>query len=140
MSEEITKQQNELAKLIERHWVRTVFMKLLFRLYFYSLLECDGAKLRSLQAFLMYRRSRGEGGMAGTGALYIRSCRLPNCIRYLPVTAQVIKASPNVPYLGFKLEFTPSQILEVLNDSEIRLIRKKMLSELCLSARWSHLY
>ena len=39
----------------------------------------------------------------------------------LPVTAQVIEASADVPYLGFKLEFTPSQILEVLRDSEIRV-------------------
>jgi AraC-like DNA-binding protein len=39
----------------------------------------------------------------------------------LPVTAQVTEASPDVPYLGFKLEFTANQILEVLRDSEIRV-------------------
>jgi len=38
----------------------------------------------------------------------------------LPVTGQVIKASSNAPYLALKLEFTPSQILEVLSDSNIR--------------------
>ena len=37
----------------------------------------------------------------------------------LPVTGKVTEASSNVPYLALKLEFTPSQILEVLNDSEI---------------------
>ncbi|MCM3782313.1 AraC family transcriptional regulator [Neobacillus mesonae] len=37
----------------------------------------------------------------------------------LPVIAQVTEASSEVPYLGFKLEFTANQILEVLRDSEI---------------------
>lgn len=36
----------------------------------------------------------------------------------LPVTAQIIEASPEAPYLAFKLEFTPSQILEVLSNTE----------------------
>ncbi|MFC5528395.1 AraC family transcriptional regulator [Cohnella yongneupensis] len=40
---------------------------------------------------------------------------------HLPVTALVTEATPNVPYLGFKLEFTANQILEVLRDSEIRV-------------------
>ncbi|MFD4818020.1 AraC family transcriptional regulator [Peribacillus butanolivorans] len=43
----------------------------------------------------------------------------------LPVTAQVIEASPDVPYLAFKLEFTPSQILEVLGNAEIQADSKK---------------
>jgi AraC-like DNA-binding protein len=37
----------------------------------------------------------------------------------LPVTGQVIKASPDSPYLALKLEFTPSEILEVLSDKDI---------------------
>jgi AraC-like DNA-binding protein len=43
----------------------------------------------------------------------------------LPVTGHVIKASSEEPYLALKLEFTPSQILEVLNDSQIRVGQKK---------------
>jgi AraC-like DNA-binding protein len=43
----------------------------------------------------------------------------------LPVTGQVIKASSDAPYLALKLEFTPSQILEVLSDSEIRVGARK---------------
>ncbi|MGG0462064.1 AraC family transcriptional regulator N-terminal domain-containing protein [Priestia aryabhattai] len=35
----------------------------------------------------------------------------------LPVTGQVIKASADSPYLAFKLEFTSSQVLEVLNGT-----------------------
>lgn len=40
---------------------------------------------------------------------------------HLPVTAIVIDATPEVPYLGFKLEFSANQILEVLHDSEIKV-------------------
>ncbi|MGF6949815.1 hypothetical protein QF028_002320 [Neobacillus sp. B4I6] len=43
----------------------------------------------------------------------------------LPVTAQVMEASSDVQYLGFKLEYTPSQILEVLSYSEIRVGSKE---------------
>ena len=38
----------------------------------------------------------------------------------LPVTGQVIKASAESPYLAFKLEFTSSQVLEVLNGTDIK--------------------
>ncbi|MFF2876019.1 AraC family transcriptional regulator N-terminal domain-containing protein [Gottfriedia sp. NPDC057991] len=37
----------------------------------------------------------------------------------LPVTGQVIEATPNTPYLALKLEFNPNQILEILTDTEI---------------------
>jgi len=36
----------------------------------------------------------------------------------LPVTGQVIEATPNAPYLALKIEFNPSQILEILTDTE----------------------
>jgi AraC-like DNA-binding protein len=38
----------------------------------------------------------------------------------LPVTGQVIKASAGSPYLAIKFEFTSSQILEVLNGTDIK--------------------
>lgn len=37
----------------------------------------------------------------------------------LPITGQVIQATPESPYLAFKLEFNPSEILDVLRDSEL---------------------
>jgi AraC-like DNA-binding protein len=43
----------------------------------------------------------------------------------LPVTSQIIKASSDVPYLALKLEFTPSQILEVINESKIEVSTKE---------------
>ncbi|MFD1178384.1 AraC family transcriptional regulator N-terminal domain-containing protein [Paenibacillus puldeungensis] len=43
----------------------------------------------------------------------------------LPVMGQVIKASSDVPYLSIKLEFSQSEILEVINDSEIQIPPKE---------------
>jgi AraC-like DNA-binding protein len=43
----------------------------------------------------------------------------------LPVIGRVIKASSDAPYVSFKLEFTQSQILEVLNDSDIQITPKE---------------
>lgn len=37
----------------------------------------------------------------------------------LPVTGQVIEATPSAPYLALKLEFNSNQILEILTDTEI---------------------
>ncbi|MGF9696780.1 MULTISPECIES: AraC family transcriptional regulator [Paenibacillus] len=38
----------------------------------------------------------------------------------LPVTGQVIKATPESPYLALKLEFSPSDVLEVLNHAALQ--------------------
>jgi AraC-like DNA-binding protein len=38
----------------------------------------------------------------------------------LPVTGQVTKASTDSPYLAIKLEFTSTEILEVVNETDIR--------------------
>ncbi|WP_191561492.1 AraC family transcriptional regulator [Metabacillus idriensis] len=38
----------------------------------------------------------------------------------LPVTGQVIKASTESPYLALKLEFTPNQVLKVINETDIQ--------------------
>ncbi|AGK54527.1 AraC family transcriptional regulator [Bacillus sp. 1NLA3E] len=43
----------------------------------------------------------------------------------LPVTGQVISASTDFPYLALKLEFSPSEILEALDDTDIQTEQKK---------------
>ncbi|MFL6516557.1 MAG: AraC family transcriptional regulator [Bacillus sp. (in: firmicutes)] len=43
----------------------------------------------------------------------------------LPITGQVTEASSQVPYLALKLELTPSQILEVLRESEMSVDKKE---------------
>ncbi|KOR89373.1 AraC family transcriptional regulator [Paenibacillus solani] len=43
----------------------------------------------------------------------------------LPITGQVTEASSEVPYLALKLEFTPSEILEVLREFEMGIEKKE---------------
>ncbi|MEH7096939.1 AraC family transcriptional regulator [Neobacillus vireti] len=43
----------------------------------------------------------------------------------LPVTGQVIKASSDCPYLALKLEFTSSEVLEVLSEKDIQSGHRK---------------
>jgi AraC-like DNA-binding protein len=126
MYEQIYKQQNELAKLIERYSGRdgthkTAIPSLIFNrqshiteqnysIYNPSLcIVVQGVK----EIFLAQERFR-----------YSPADYLIATVN-LPVTAQVIETSPTFPYLSLNLEFTPSQILEVLRDTEIRVNLKK---------------
>ncbi|MFD0829010.1 AraC family transcriptional regulator N-terminal domain-containing protein [Neobacillus sp. M.A.Huq-85] len=43
----------------------------------------------------------------------------------LPITGQVTEATSEVPYLALKLEFTPSEILEVLREFLMRIEKKE---------------
>jgi AraC-like DNA-binding protein len=43
----------------------------------------------------------------------------------LPIAGQVTEASPEVPYLALKLEFTPSEILEVLREYQMGVDKKE---------------
>nr|WP_318539113.1 AraC family transcriptional regulator [Terribacillus saccharophilus] len=43
----------------------------------------------------------------------------------LPVTGQVISASSDSPYLALKLEFTPKEIIEILNETGIHPGKRK---------------
>ncbi|MFC5452559.1 AraC family transcriptional regulator [Paenibacillus aestuarii] len=121
MSEIITKQQNELANLIKRY------------------AKNDGVHATAIPSLFFIRRSVVSGPSYGVYNLSL--CLVAQGAkevwlaqeRYeynpadylvssviLPVTSQVVEASVDVPYLGFKLEFTVNQILEVLRDSEIQ--------------------
>jgi AraC-like DNA-binding protein len=122
MSERIYKQQDELAKIIERHTGQ------------------DGAHATAIPSLFFSRYSNVTGPnygvynpslcivVQGEKEVWLEQERF----RYspadyliasvdLPVVAQVMEATYDVPYLALKIEFTPSQILEVLSDSEIRI-------------------
>jgi len=43
----------------------------------------------------------------------------------LPVTGQVVQASAESPYLAFKIEFTPAEVLDVMNHANLKPIRDK---------------
>lgn len=126
MSEQIYKQQGELAKLIERHS------------------EQDGNYTTAIPSLYVTRISNTTEpsyGIYNTSlciiaqgvkeALLVEDRFIYSPSDYLvasvdlPVTAQVVEASPDVPYLAIKLEMTPNDILEVLRETQMKAGRKE---------------
>jgi AraC-like DNA-binding protein len=126
MSEQIYKRQGDLAKLMER----------------YS--EQDGTYATAIPSLFMTRLSNAtepKYGIYNTSlcvvAQGVKEVLLEqDRFRYspadylvasvdLPVIAQVIEASPEVPYLALKLEITPNDILEVLRETQIKADKKE---------------
>ncbi|MBB3113110.1 AraC-like DNA-binding protein [Paenibacillus phyllosphaerae] len=121
MSEKITMQQNELAKIINRH------------------AKNEGVHTTPIPSLVFVRDSNGSvprhGVYKPSFCIVVQGAKEvwlgEDCFKYnpadylissvhLPVIAQVTEASPDIPYLGFILEFTANQILEILRDSEIQ--------------------
>lgn len=122
MSEIITKQQNELAKIIERYSEKdgvheTAIPSLFFVRDSNASVPNHGVYKPS---FCIVVQGAKEVWLGQDRFRYTPTDYLVASV-HLPVTAQVTEASSDVPYLGFKLEFTVNQILEVLSHSEIRV-------------------
>ncbi|WML55629.1 AraC family transcriptional regulator [Neobacillus sp. PS3-12] len=126
MFEQLYKQRVELTKIIERYTGR------------------DGSHATDIPSLYFSRYSNDTGPNYGVykpslciivqGMKEVLLAQEP--FRYgpadylvasvkLPVTAQVTEASSNVPYLALKLEFTPSEILEVLRETEMGVEKKE---------------
>ncbi|MGW9018539.1 AraC family transcriptional regulator N-terminal domain-containing protein [Priestia megaterium] len=120
MSERIYKQQSELAKIINRFTNQ------------------NGIHTTAIPSLVFARRSNVDTPIYGVHnpSLCIVAQGMKQILlaeehfKYgptdylltsvnLPVTAQVIEASSGVPYLSLKLEFTPSQILEVVSKTKV---------------------
>ncbi|MFJ5623034.1 AraC family transcriptional regulator N-terminal domain-containing protein [Peribacillus loiseleuriae] len=126
MSERIYKQQYELGKLIERYSGqdgvhRTAIPSLFF---IRESIVTEPIYRVNQPSFCIIVQGEKEVFLAQERFRYGPSNYIVASVD-LPVTGQVIKASSDAPYLSLKLEFTPSQILEVLSDSEIRVGPKK---------------
>ncbi|OMF24113.1 AraC family transcriptional regulator [Paenibacillus sp. FSL H8-0548] len=122
MSEIIVKQQqNELTKIIERFSEKDgVHPTAIPSLFFMRVSNADGQSHGVYKpSFCMVVQGAKEVWLAQERFKYSPADYLVASV-HLPVSAQVTEATPDVPYLGLKLEFTPSQILEVLQDSELR--------------------
>jgi len=122
MSEIITTEQNELAKIIERYSEKdgvhqTAIPSLFFMRDSNASVPRHGVYKPS---FCMVVQGAKEVWLARERFRYSPTDYLVASV-HLPVTAQVTEATPEVPYLGFKLEFTANQIVEVLRESEIRV-------------------
>ncbi|OPA72996.1 AraC family transcriptional regulator [Paenibacillus selenitireducens] len=122
MSEIISKQQNELAKIIQRY-VRNDGVHATDIPSLFFIRDSNASVPRHgvyKPSFCIVVQGAKEVWLGKERFIYNPSDYLIASVN-LPVTAQVTEASPNVPYLGFKLEFTANQILDVLRDSEIRV-------------------
>jgi AraC-like DNA-binding protein len=121
MSERIYKQQHELAKLIESYTgqdgVHPTTISSLF-LIRESVITEPISRVNETSFCIILQGEKEvllgeECFLYGPGNYIVASVDLP-------VTGQVIKASTESPYLALKLEFTSSQVLEILNDTGIR--------------------
>lgn len=126
MSEQIYTRQKELAKLIERYSGQdgnytTAVPSLFFTRLSNAVGPSHGVYNPSLCIIVQGMK---EVLLAQERFTYSPANYLVASVD-LPVTAQVIEASPAVPYLAFKLEFTPNQIMEILGDVEIQADSKK---------------
>ncbi len=121
MSDQIYQLQDELAKLIERYSGQDgVHSTLIPSLFFIRISNVTGPKNGVYKPSLCFIfQGAKEVLLAQERFRYDPVNYLVSSID-LPVTSQVVEASDEVPYLALNLVFTPSQILEVLNDSEIR--------------------
>lgn len=123
MSERIYKQQHEqlLAKLIERYTgqdgVHPTSISSLFLIQ-ESVITEPISRINETSFCIILQGEKEvllgeERFLYGPGNYIVASVDLP-------VTGQVIKASAESPYLALKLEFTSSQVLEVLNETDIQ--------------------
>ncbi|WP_299094277.1 AraC family transcriptional regulator [uncultured Metabacillus sp.] len=127
MSERIDN-QNELAKLIERYSGQDGVHKTAVPSLFFIRESIVTEPLYGVYkpSFCMVIQGEKEILLSKERFTYGPADYLVASVN-LPVTGQVINASPDVPYLALKLEFTPNQILEVLSDSEIEVEPKNRL-------------
>lgn len=122
MSEQIYKQQDELAKLIERYSGRDgVHATAIPSLFFNRQSNVTGQSYGVLNPSLcIIVQGAKEIWLAQERFRYSPADYLVASID-LPITGQVMEASSDVPYLSLKLEFTSSQVLEVLSDFQVRV-------------------
>ncbi len=126
MSEQTDKQQNELAILIERFSKPngthlTAIPSLFFSRYSHVTGPNYGVHKPSLCIVVQGEK---EVLLAQERFKYGPTNYLVASVD-LPISGLVIQASSDVPYLALKLEFTPSQILEVSSNFELRTDSKE---------------
>jgi len=126
MSKKSYKQQDELAKLIEcfskQDGVHPTTIPSLFLIR--ESISTEPISRVNEPSFCMILQGEKEVLLGEERFLYGPGNYIVASVD-LPVTGQVIKASAESPYLAFKLEFTCSQVLEVLNETGINTCQGK---------------
>ncbi|WP_418026157.1 AraC family transcriptional regulator N-terminal domain-containing protein [Paenibacillus sp. JJ1722] len=125
MSENLIRQQQELTELIERHSLQNSAKETAIpSLFFYQHSSITEPAYRVYKpSFCVVVQGLKEIWLAQERFEYGPSNYLIASMN-LPVIGQIIKASTDSPYLSLKLEFTQNQILEVLNDCDIKVTSK----------------
>ncbi|MDR6775986.1 MULTISPECIES: AraC family transcriptional regulator [Paenibacillus] len=125
MSENLIQQQQELTGLIERHSLQNSTKETAVpSLFFYQHSSITEPAYRVYKpSFCVVVQGLKEILLAQERFEYGPSNYLIASMN-LPVIGQIIKASTDSPYLSLKLEFTQNQILEVLNDCDIKVTSK----------------
>jgi AraC-like DNA-binding protein len=126
MSNQIDKQRSELAQLIERYTGKdgsyeTAIPSLSFSRFSDVTGPSYGVYMPSLCIIVQGRK---EVLLAQETYVYGPSDYLVASVN-LPIAGIVTEASFKNPYLALKLEFTPNQILEVLQDSQLAVNKKE---------------
>jgi AraC-like DNA-binding protein len=126
MSIQIDKQQFELTQLIERYTGKDGFHETAIpSLSFTRFSEITGPTYGMyMPSLCIIVQGRKEVLLAQETYVYSPADYLIASVN-LPVTAIVTDASPENPYLALKLEFTPNQILEVLQESQLAVNKKE---------------
>ncbi|MFS0869237.1 AraC family transcriptional regulator N-terminal domain-containing protein [Paenibacillus xylanilyticus] len=126
MTEDLSHQSRELSELIERHSIRSGGVETpIPSLFFYHHTRTSEPAYRVYKpSFCVIVQGLKEVLLAQERFEYGPSNYLIASMN-LPVIGQIIKASADAPYLSLKLEFTPNQILEVLNECNIQETSKE---------------
>jgi AraC-like DNA-binding protein len=126
MSEQIDKQRSELTRHIESYTGKdgsyaTAIPALSFIRFSNVIGPNYGVYKPSLCIIVQGRK---EVTLAQESYLYGPANYLVASVN-LPIAGKVTEASPEVPYLALKLEFTSSEILEVLRDFQMGVDKKE---------------
>ncbi|WP_088044470.1 AraC family transcriptional regulator [Bacillus sp. EAC] len=126
MSDQIYKHQSDLIKLIESHTDQdgshaTAIPSLFFSRYSNVTGPHYGVYKPSMCIIVQGKK---EVVLAKEHYVYGPADYLISSVN-LPVTGIVTEASSENPYLALKLEFTPNQILQVLQDSQLVINQKE---------------
>jgi AraC-like DNA-binding protein len=126
MFEQLYRQRAELSKMIEGHTGQdgihlTAIPSLFFSRYSYDTGPNYGVNKPSLCIVVQGLKEvllSQERYQYGPADYLLASVKLP-------ITGQVTEATSEVPYLALKLEFTPSEILEVLREFQMGVDKKE---------------
>ncbi|KAA0560450.1 AraC family transcriptional regulator [Rossellomorea aquimaris] len=126
MSEQIDKQRSELTRHIESYTGKDgPYATAIPALSFIRFSDVIGPNYGVYKPSLcIIVQGRKEVTLAQESYLYGPANYLVASVN-LPIAGKVTEASPEVPYLALKLEFTSSEILEVLRDFQMGVDKKE---------------